>query len=206
MTTAPDAPNPQAQGKVHPPYPTRGVAGPTNPLGMAVFLATDVVTFVLLLVAHVYLRRTSTGPGQGALSEGQEFWFSLLLWGSSAVLVLADRLSTRGTRQAGWLYLLTALMGAGFLVGQGLEYAHLAGQGLAVDRNLFFTGFYTLTGLHGLHILAGLPMLLGLSLLAFRGELTRKRVGVQQALSLFWHFVDAVWVVLFLVIYVWKGP
>ncbi len=193
-------------GPDHPPYPTRGVAGPTNPLAMLVFLATDVVTFVLLLVAHVYLRRTSTGPGQGALSVGQEFWFSLLLWASSGVLVLADRLSRGGNRRAGWLYLLTALMGAGFLVGQGLEYAHLAGQGLAVDRNLFFTGFYTLTGVHGLHILAGLPMLAGLGVLALRGGLTSKRAGAQAALSLFWHFVDAVWVVLFLVLYVWKGP
>ncbi|WP_226342350.1 heme-copper oxidase subunit III [Deinococcus sp. AJ005] len=173
--------------------------------GMAVFLVTDTVIFLLLLVANIYLRRYSQGPAQGALDPGTTIWFSLGLWASSGALVLADSFRKQA-KVSGLLYLLTAALGFVFLYGQAQEYLKLNAQGATVDADLFFTGFYTLTGLHGLHVAFGALALLVTGVLRFRGLLDGRREGFTAALGLYWHFVDAVWVVLFLLLYVWGGP
>ena len=173
--------------------------------GMAVFLATDTVMFILLLVANIYLRRYSQGPGQNALDPGTTIWYSLGLWASSGALVLAEYFKKQA-RLSGVLYLLTAGLGLVFFYGQISEYLKLIGKGATVDDNLFFTGFYTVTGLHGLHVALGAVALLLAAVLRFRGRLGQNREGFTSALGLYWHFVDAVWVVLFLTLYLWKGP
>lgn len=173
--------------------------------GMAVFLVTDTVIFLLLLVANIYLRRYSQGPAQGALDPGTTVWFSLGLWASSGALVLAD-VFRKQAKLSGLLYLLTAALGLVFLYGQAQEYLHLNAQGATVDADLFFTGFYTLTGLHGLHVAFGALALLVTGALRFGGHLGRGREGFTAGLGLYWHFVDAVWVALFLLLYVWGGP
>ena len=104
------------------------------------------------------------------------------------------------------MYLLTALLGLVFFYGQISEYLKLIGKGATVDGNLFFTGFYTVTGLHGLHVALGAVALLFVAALRFGGRLGQNREGFTSALGLYWHFVDAVWVVLFLMLYVWRGP
>ncbi|WP_240741675.1 cytochrome c oxidase subunit 3 [Deinococcus sp. KSM4-11] len=172
--------------------------------GMAVFLVTDAVIFLLLLVAHAFLRRQGHGPGAGALSAAAMLPWSAALWASSAALVLAPRVRRAWASAA--LYGLGALLGAAFLLGQGLEYRHLLAQGHTVTSDLFFTGFYTLTALHGLHVFLGLPLLTALATLAARGRLTERRAGFREAATLYWHFVDAVWVVLYAALYVWGGP
>ncbi|MFC4453958.1 cytochrome c oxidase subunit 3 [Deinococcus sonorensis] len=175
-------------------------------LGMLAFLASDTVIFLLLVVSNVYLRRTEDHGGQTLLDPAHMLIFSVLLWGSSAVLVLAERQrERRDPRGAGALYLVTALLGAAFAVAQGLEWSHLMARGGTVSASLFFATFYTTTGLHGLHVLLGLPMLVGLSVLSFRGLIGRRAPGVAAA-ALYWHFVDAVWLALYLVFYVWRGP
>lgn len=173
--------------------------------GMVAFLATDMVMFTLLIVANIYLRRYSHGPGQDALDLGTTFWYSLGLWASSGTLILADRFKSRAALSGG-LTLLTALLGLVFVYGQAQEYLGLIAKGATVDANLFFTGFYTVTGLHGLHVLLGAVALIILGILRLRGLLGPKRAGFAAGLGIYWHFVDAVWVVLFLVLYLWGGP
>ena len=173
--------------------------------GMAAFLATDAVMFTLLLVANIYLRRYSQGLGQAALDPGTTLWYSLGLWASSGTLVLADHFKKQA-RLSGALYLLTAGLGLLFVYGQLQEYLRLIGLGATVDGNLFFTGFYTVTGLHGLHVALGAVALLFAAALRFGGLLGERRSGFASALGLYWHFVDAVWAVLFLTLYLWKGP
>ncbi|AWN22772.1 heme-copper oxidase subunit III [Deinococcus irradiatisoli] len=173
--------------------------------GMAAFLATDVVMFTLLLVANIYLRRYSHGPGQASLDPGTTFWYSLGLWASSGVLILAERLR-RQTELSGLLYLLTAGLGLVFVYGQVKEYLRLTHLGARVDVNLFYTGFYTVTGLHGLHVLVGALALIVAAVLRFGGRLGERRSGFTGGLGLYWHFVDGVWAVLFAVLYLWSGP
>ncbi|ULH13871.1 cytochrome c oxidase subunit 3 (plasmid) [Deinococcus sp. KNUC1210] len=175
-------------------------------LGMLAFLASDAVIFLLMLVSNIYLRRSEAHGGQSLLEPGRMLVFSVLLWGSSGVLLLAERQRGRGDRVgAGTLYLVTALLGAVFALAQGLEWRSLAAQGGTISSSLFFSTFYTTTGLHGLHVLLGLPVLLALALLSWTGQIGRRAPGVAAAV-LYWHFVDAVWLVLYLVFYVWRGP
>lgn len=178
-------------------------ARPDAYFGMAVFLATDTVIFLLLLVAHAYLRRQGHGPGQGALSAAAILPWSAALWASSGTLVLAARVEAAPARSV--LYAVSALLGGAFVFGQGLEYRHLLAQGVTVTSDLFFTGFYTLTALHGLHVLLGLPLLITLAILSARDRLSARRAGFREAASLYWHFVDAVWIVLYAALYLWSG-
>ena len=185
---------------------TRSDRSSRTHLGMLAFLASDTVMFLLLLVSNVYLRRSEGHGGQGLLEPGRMLVFSLLLWGSSGVLLLAERQRDQGDRiGAGALYLVTAVLGAVFALAQGLEWRSLAAQGGTVGASLFFSTFYTTTGLHGLHVLLGVPVLLTLALLSLTGRIGRRAPGAAAAV-LYWHFVDAVWLVLYLVFYVWRGP
>ena len=108
-----------------------------------------------------------------------------------------------------WLLVLTVILGATFLGGQAWEYAHL---GLGLTTNLRASIFFTLTGFHGFHVLCGLLVLVYLLFRARRelrlqpgerrtAEPTPGTAGLVDAGTYYWHFVDAVWVVVFVVVY-----
>src|SRR5256885_16959191 len=92
------------------------------------------------------------------------------------------------------------ILGAIYLVGQGSEYARLLGEGIGPGSALFGTTFFTLTGLHGLHVLAGL-VALGALFAAKASRAGALHPVAWEAVVLYWHFVDAVWVVVFSVVY-----
>ncbi len=100
-----------------------------------------------------------------------------------------------------WL-IATIVLGLIFLVGQGLEYWRLLTNNVTVSRNMFGTTFFTLTGFHGFHVLVGLVMLAAFTGIAMTGRFKGPRSGALSALSLYWHFVDAVWVVIFSIVYI----
>lgn len=101
-----------------------------------------------------------------------------------------------------WLA-LTVLLGAVFIAGQSIEYRGLLSRGLTLSTNLFGTTFFTLTGFHGLHVLVGLCALATLLGAAVGGRLEKIKPSGFEAVSMYWHFVDAVWVVIFSVVYIW---
>jgi len=86
---------------------------------------------------------------------------------------------------------------------QAKEYLRLIGAQTTISSNVFATSFFTLTGFHGLHVLVGLIMLSILAGLAWVGDFRGPRSVAVEAVSLYWHFVDAVWVVIFTVVYLW---
>src|SRR5207253_1207119 len=98
----------------------------------------------------------------------------------------------------------TIALGAIFLVGQGIEYAGLLSSDVTVSRNLFGTTFFTMTGFHGFHVFVGLVMLTIVAGFAFAGHYKGGRSAALGAISLYWHFVDLVWVVIFSVVYLWS--
>jgi heme/copper-type cytochrome/quinol oxidase subunit 3 len=118
-----------------------------------------------------------------------------------AMAARAYRRDHRG-RLAAWLGVTIAL-GAVFLVGQGTEYAALLHEDVTISRNLFGTTFFTLTGFHGLHVLIGLVLLFVLQGLTRFGGEHQPRAGAMEAASIYWHFVDGVWVVIFAIVYLW---
>jgi cytochrome c oxidase subunit 3/cytochrome o ubiquinol oxidase subunit 3 len=100
-------------------------------------------------------------------------------------------------------WLLTILLGGVFLFGTAREWAQLIfDNGLTISTNLFGTTYYSLVGLHAFHVTMGLLALITVALFYFAARLRREHAERLEILSLYWHFVDAVWVVVFLVVYV----
>jgi heme/copper-type cytochrome/quinol oxidase subunit 3 len=173
-------------------------------LGMAVFISSESIFFLTLVVTFLVYRGqgAATPQGKALLDVGRTAIFSLFLFASSGTVYLADRaLRARNSRAVGLWLLVTAALGAVFLAGQGTEYAKLLAENAFGDLRVFGSTFFALTGFHGLHVLVGLVMLLILAVCSFAGDF-RTRGGVAvESVSLYWHFVDAVWVVVFSVVY-----
>jgi cytochrome c oxidase subunit 3/cytochrome o ubiquinol oxidase subunit 3 len=95
------------------------------------------------------------------------------------------------------------VLGALFLFGTGQEWHRLIYEhGLRISTNLFGTTYYSLVGLHGFHVIVGLLMLIIVMVFGFLGRVGPEESARVEVLSMYWHFVDAVWVVVFTVVYV----
>jgi heme/copper-type cytochrome/quinol oxidase subunit 3 len=178
-----------------------------NKLAMILFLLSESVFFVLLILAYVtYHLQQGNGPTAAtSLSIVKTGIFSLFLFASSYTVWRAGvhlREGHRSTAGLAWLG-LTIAFGLTFLVGQGLEYADLIHRHITISRDLFGTTFFTLTGFHGLHVSVGLVMLATVLWTAARSGLRKPKPVAVEVVSLYWHFVDAVWVFIFGVVYLW---
>ncbi len=178
--------------------PDRGRVGITG------LILAETALFTIFVVAYIYyLGKSANGP-QPAQVLDLPIVASIVLWSSSVTIHLAGR-ALRGGRVStftGW-WLLTVALGAGFLVATGLEWARLIGHdGLTIRTNLFGTTFYALVGLHASHVIVGLVLLTIVLVLALRGHVHAGHAARTETLSIYWHFVDAIWVVVFLVVYV----
>lgn len=178
-----------------------------NKLAMILFLLSESVFFVLLILAYVTYHN-SHGNGAtaaGSLNVLKTGIFSLFLFASSFTIWKAGlRFPDSGKSKAalGWLG-VTIIFGITFLVGQGMEYADLIRQNVTISRDLFGTTFFTLTGFHGLHVTVGLIMLSALFWMAVSKSAQRPGQVAVEVVSLYWHFVDVVWVLIFGVVYLW---
>jgi heme/copper-type cytochrome/quinol oxidase subunit 3 len=177
-----------------------------NKLGMLLFLGSEVAFFGALILAYVYYYRAyADGPNAvthlNALLTGI---FTICLLLSSLTLWRAQKSAEHDNRAGlrAWL-LATFVLGAIFLAGQAWEYALLLREGVTISRNLFATTFFTLTGMHGLHVFSGLVALLILFGLALAGSLTPRRSVAVATVELYWHFVDVVWIIIFGIVYLW---
>jgi cytochrome c oxidase subunit 3 len=174
--------------------------------GMASFLVSEVAFFSTLIVAYVtFLGRDTVGPTPAqALSLKLAFGTTLCLVASSFVIHLAEGALRRGNAGSfKLLWALTIALGIAFLAGTAYEWHDLiTRQGLTISRNLFGTTFYTLVGFHGLHVTAGIVAMSIILLLALRGAISKEHDAGVQLVSWYWHFVDVVWIVVFLVVYV----
>ena len=161
------------------------------------------VLFVVFLGVWIMLRRTSVEwPPEGAPAPPGALWVSTLLLGASSLaMVRVTRAARDGHRAetAGWLG-WTVLLGLGFLSAQGLLWAQLAGAGLLPSSGGYGAVFYALTGLHGFHVLLGLGFASWLALRARRPRLPLPRGAIRLGAT-YWHFMGALWAVLFTVIY-----
>ncbi len=197
----------------HPENPDPPVGGPSAPegrlpdryqIGMISFLISEGFFFLMLIMAYLfYNSRGMAGPTPaGSLDAVRTGIYTLCLLASSFTIWRAEE-KLRARRQAAfrlWLALTIAL-GAVFLFGQGREYWRVFHAGMRVDSNLFATTFFTLTGFHGLHVSLGIIALTILLGLALAGDFKQGRMEAVKAIGLYWHFVDAVWVAVFSVIY-----
>jgi cytochrome c oxidase subunit 3 len=173
-------------------------------VGMACLIVAESAMFTIFVVAYLYyVGKSLTGPTPREVLETPIF-FTVCLLSSSLTIHLAGSVLERGKERAflAW-WLFTIVLGGLFMYGTGREWHRLIYEhGLTIATNLFGTTYYSLVGLHAFHVTVGLIMLSIVLLFGLAGRVGRdqaKRVGV---LSLYWHFVDGVWVVVFTVVYV----
>jgi cytochrome c oxidase subunit 3 len=173
-------------------------------VAMAGLIIAESAIFTIFVVAYLfYLGKSITGPTPREVLETPIFYTICLLSSSLTIHLAAKSLERDYRRLFLGLWLLTIALGGLFLYGTGQEWHRLIYEhGLTISTNLFGTTYYSLVGLHAFHVTAGLIMLSVVAIFGFTG-----RVGVSQSdrvavLSMYWHFVDAVWVVVFTVVYV----
>jgi len=190
-----------------------GAAGTVTPawilpdrgrVGILGLIVAESAVFTIFVAAYIYYIGKSLGGPTPARVLDLPVVVSILLWSSSVTIHVAVRALRDGRVQTFTLWwLVTILLGALFLAGTGVEWHRLIYQdGLTIRTNLFGTTFYSLVGLHASHVIVGLLLLTIVLLLALGGHVNRSHAGRAETLSLYWHFVDAVWVVVVLVVYV----
>ena len=173
-------------------------------VAMACLIIAESAIFTIFVVAYLfYIGKTVTGPTPRDVLETPIF-FTVCLLSSSITIHLAGKSLERNHRPTFLaLWLLTIVLGVVFLFGTGREWHRLIYKdGLTISTNLFGTTYYSLVGLHAFHVTAGIIMLSVVAIFAFAGRFGTEHSRRVEVLSLYWHFVDAVWVVVFTVVYV----
>jgi cytochrome c oxidase subunit 3 len=190
--------------------PTRVIAAPavwTLPdrgvVGMISFIIAESAIFTIFVVAYLfYVGKSVTGPTPGDVLEVPAFYTICLLSSSVTIHLAGRRLERDEVNTFLVLWVVTIALGALFMLGTAQEWRRLINEhGLTISTNLFGTTYYSLVGLHAVHVTLGLVMLTVALGLTVAGHLHAQSSRI-NVLSLYWHFVDAVWVVVFTVVYV----
>jgi cytochrome c oxidase subunit 3 len=182
----------------------------TGRFGLILFIASEAIIFGALF-AHYFYNRLSVGswpPAEGAVHERVP-WFPLPI--ILTVILLSSGWTAHNALEAikrdrpfgmiGWLT-ATVVLGVLFLAGQAFEYATLFAEGMTLDSGVYASSFYGLTGLHGAHVLAGATALAVMWGRGLAGHFSSRHHYALEAATLYWHFVDAVWVVLLFAVYI----
>jgi cytochrome c oxidase subunit III len=173
-------------------------------VAMAALITAESAIFTIFVVAYLYyVGKSLSGPAPKDVLETPIFYTICLLSSSLTVHFAAKNLE-RGKRGVFLgLWFLTFVLGGLFLFGTGQEWHRLIYErGLTISTNLFGTTYYSLVGLHAFHLTAGLVMLAIVLILGLAGRVGQEQSNRVGVLSMYWHFVDAVWVVVFTVVYI----
>jgi cytochrome c oxidase subunit 3 len=173
-------------------------------VAMFALIVAESAIFVIFVVAYLfYLGKSLTGPTPKEVLEAP-ILYSICLLSSSITIHLAVkalRAGNVGSFRAWWFG--TIVLGAAFLYGTAHEWHRLIYKdGLTITTNLFGTTYYSLVGLHGFHVIVGLICLSTVMAFALLGDVQQEHTYRVDVLSLYWHFVDVVWIVVFSVVYI----
>jgi heme/copper-type cytochrome/quinol oxidase subunit 3 len=177
-----------------------------NKLMIKLLVFTEIFFFMSLIMAYmymVYFGDTRSTQEFKALHVSTTGIFTFVLLSSSFTFYMAERNFLKGNIRLlkTWL-IITLLLGAIFLYGQGSEYSRLINEQISLGASVFGTNFFTLTGFHGFHVFVGLVLISILITMTILGDFNDGKSTVIQTIGFYWHFVDAVWIVVFTVIYV----
>ena len=182
--------------------PDTGLAN--GKLGIWLFLASEVMLFGALFSTYIILRTGSVEWPHGELNVWLGMANTFILIGSSVTMVMAWASLKIGEWGKHRIYLiLTFLLAAGFLVNKYFEYADHIARGEGPAHSTFLAIYFTMTGLHGLHILGGMAVmgyLIGPGAKLFRTDPEQFTNRIEYT-GLYWHFVDLVWIFLFPILY-----
>jgi len=173
-------------------------------VGMLSLIAAEAAIFTIFVVAYLfYVGKSLTGPMPKDVLSAPIFYTICLLSSSLTIHLAAKSLRQGSGLRFGILWLTTIALGAAFLYGTATEWHRLIyHEGLTISTNLFGTTYYSLVGLHGFHVVAGLLALSIVMVFTLLGDVRPEHAERVDVLSLYWHFVDGVWIVVFTVVYV----
>jgi heme/copper-type cytochrome/quinol oxidase subunit 3 len=176
-------------------------------LAVLLFLVSEFVFFVFLIVAYIYSRPSEiSGPNaHSSLVPWKTGLYTVFLLASSGTIYFAEQSLDKNRRRFVIWMSTTILLGAVFLFGEIREYSGLLHKSITISRNLFGSTYFTLTGFHAIHVTLGILMLVTVTGLIATGRLREKRMTAFKAVTYYWHFVDIVWVMVFSVVYLWSA-
>ncbi|HEX8895058.1 MAG TPA: cytochrome c oxidase subunit 3 [Terriglobales bacterium] len=172
-------------------------------VGMWSMIVAESAIFTIFVVAYLYYAGKSlTGPTPREVLEVPIF-ISICLFSSSFTIVRGEKAIDRGNIKLFTMWLFaTIVLGAIFVAGSLREwYLLIYEHGVTISSSLFGTTFYSLVGLHLSHVIVGLTMLSLVLIFALLGWVKQEHAARIGVLALYWHFVDAVWVVVLSVVY-----
>lgn len=179
-------------------------SGQMTVLGFWLYLMTDCILFASLFATYAVLSGSFAGGPSGHDIFQLDFVAveTALLLLSSITFGFAMLQMFKGNKGGvlGWLA-ITFLFGAGFIAMEVYEFHHLIGEGYGPNRSGFLSGFFALVGTHGLHVTAGLIWMAVLMYQISTKGITSTAKTRMSCLSLFWHFLDVVWICVFTVVY-----
>jgi cytochrome c oxidase subunit 3/cytochrome o ubiquinol oxidase subunit 3 len=173
-------------------------------VGMISLIIAESAIFMIFVAAYIfYIGKSLDGPTPRQVLKIPIF-ITVCLLSSSLTMHWAIAALRKGkTASFNLFWLITLVLGAIFLTGTGREWQHLIYQeGFTIQTNLFGTTYYSLVGLHASHVTAGLIGLTIVAILGLAGKIRREHSERCEVFALYWHFVDAVWVVVFTVVYI----
>ena len=190
--------------------------GLTNPvLGMLLFITSEVMFFGGLFAAYFNIRANTAQWPPVNPETGDAFHLSILpLVGPATILLILSSLTCQFAvwairRDDRTVFLramtVTVILGITFLLMQITDYALLGAEGLTLSSGTYGTTYYTLTGFHGAHVFGGVIMLSVILYRGMAGQFSAKHYDAVEGASLYWHFVDVVWILLFSLLYLLPG-
>ena len=210
----------------HAPAAAHGSGGIGTPvLGMLLFIASEIMFFAGLFAAYFTIRAAYTETIGGAVVHvwpPTQFDHTLFAWPliaengqlnlilpATLILILSSVTCQMGVwgiqkdNRAGFVrnFGVTLVLGITFLLLQVYDYSVLMHEGLTLDSGTFGTTYYTLTGFHFAHVFGGAIMLAVVVYRGMAGQFSAKHHDMVEATSLYWHFVDVVWILLFAILY-----
>ncbi|ALP40300.1 cytochrome o ubiquinol oxidase subunit III [Aeromonas schubertii] len=179
-------------------------AGATKVFGFWIYLMSDCILFACLFATYAVLVNGTAGGPSGkdlfelpfVLGETMLLLLSSITFGFAMLAMNKNKVTVVNT----WLF-ITFLFGAGFIAMEIYEFHHLIAEGFGPDRSAFLSAFFTLVGTHGIHVTSGLVWIVVMMILVARKGLTERNRTRLMCLSLFWHFLDVVWICVFTVVY-----
>ena len=172
-------------------------------IGMWCLIIAESAIFSIFVVAYLYYAGKSVSGPTPAQVLHVPIFASICLFSSSLTIVLSEKAIHRGNiKQFGLFWFLTLALGVIFLVETGIEWNRLIyHEGLTISTNLFGTTYYSLVGLHAFHVTVGTIGLTIILLLTLFGAVKLEHAGRIGVFAMYWHFVDAIWVVVLSVVY-----
>ena len=177
---------------------------------IGVFMAIGSILMLFVALTSAYIVRSASSNDWHRIAMPKILWLSTALLVISSVTIELARRSLKRKSESGYsLWLInTVVLGVAFVVSQLVAWRQLVRQGVYLASNPYNSFFYLFTGAHGLHVMGGLCALAYLVIRtrgarsSLDGEL--RRVGAADAVTIYWHFMDVLWVGLFLLLTLWK--